>query len=73
MPAGGSASLGSLVRWRNRSTQFGLERWRLKSVDVSLARKTWKKLLRREDEWGVVVGYILFASLKPTLDTDETK
>lgn len=57
MPAGGSASLGRLVRWRNRCTQFGLRRWRLKSADVLLAWKdVEEKLLRRKDEWGGFVG-----------------
>lgn len=67
VPAGGSASLGSLVRWRNRSTQFEI------CGCVAGAPRRGKKLLRREDEWGVVVGQVLFTSLKSTLDVDQTK
>lgn len=56
---------------------FGSERWRLESVDVSLARgETWKKSCCGGKGGGgvvVVVGQFLFPSLKATLDINQTK
>lgn len=50
VPAGGATSLGSLVRWRNRSTRFGFmkcrQTGRLKSVDVPTARKAVDKRVK---------------------------